>query len=140
VNRRDAENAPSGFGVAEVTIEHDVIGELGLDKIPFSGRILMGLSDRGGEAPYPRTKAVMPNGRVYDLQTSIVKLEALGLVDAFMPGIVTAHFDFARALLRLTDKGRNVVAEMKQTAYKVGPVKNISVGQAIEDGKKALES
>jgi hypothetical protein len=140
MNRREAERAPSGFGVAEVTIEHDVIGELGLDAIPFSGRILMGLSDRGGEAPYPRTKLVMPDGRVYNLQRSIEKLEALGLVEGFMPGVLTASLDFSRALLRLTDKGRNVVAEMQQTRYKVGPVRSISVEQAIEDGKKILQT
>ena len=137
MNRREAENAPSGFGVAEVTIEHDVIGELGLDRIPFSGRILMGLADRGGEAPYPRTKVVMPSGAVIEPQRSIEQLEGLGLVDAFMPGVLTAEMDFSRALLRLTDKGKNVVEEMKQTRYKVGAVKSISIGQAIADGEKA---
>ena len=136
MNQRDALKQPSGFGVAEVTIEHDVIAELGLDRIPFSGRILQGLADRGGEAPYPRTKVVMPDGRVVQLQTSIEALEKLGLVEAFTPAIATPATDFAAAMLRLTDKGKNVVTEMAKTRIKVGAVKDLSIEQVIDEAPK----
>jgi hypothetical protein len=133
------EHAPSGFGVAEVTIENDVDHELGLDKIPFSMRIMMGLAQRGGEAPYPRTKVVMPNGTILELQHSIEKLESLGLVEAFTPGVLVAKHDFAAAMLRLTDKGKTVCAAYENKKIKVGAVKNIPIGQVIADAKKALQ-
>lgn len=140
MNPRDALKAPSGFGVAEVTIENDVDHELGLDQIPFSMRILLGLATRSGEAPFPRTKIVMPDGRIHDLVHSIQKLAELGLVEAFTPGVLLASHDFAAAMLRLTDKGKNVVARFEQKRIKVGAVKHISVEQAIEDGKKTIDA
>jgi hypothetical protein len=147
VNRREIEAQPSGFGVAQVTVENAVDVELGLDKIPLAMETLVSLAGRGGVAPFPKTKfhTKRPHPMtgvltdcVVDLLPMIQKLEGLGLIQAEIPNLASAEHGYANALLRLTDKGRNVVEAYSHKRIRVGEVKNITVGQAIEDGKAAI--
>lgn len=146
-NRRDIEALPSGFGVAKVTIENDVAAELGLDKIPLAMETLTGLAGRGGVAPFPHTRfhtkrphpmtGIMTDC-VVDLMPMVEKLEALGLIQRERAVVATAEHGFVDMLLKLTDKGRNVVDAYAMKRIRVGEVKDVSIGQVIEDGKAAI--
>lgn len=128
----------SGFGVADVTIDHAVDAEIGLDRIFLGVQILTSLAGRGGEAPFPNTRFQRADGTIGDLLPSIQQLKRLGLVEARLPLVHTAQHGYAQALIRLTDRGHNVCAELAHKRIRVGTIREVPIGQVLADGEAEL--
>ncbi len=105
-------------GVATLTIENDVAGELKLS--PPAIRLLYRLVERGGEAPF--SWEGIPNEQ-REMIADLIVAEIVKEVE-YVTHALEVH---GKLKLRLTDKGRNVIELHSKRRIVASAVKSIEV-------------
>jgi hypothetical protein len=133
-----ASSAP--FGVVEIKSEHDVATELALS--PPKCRMLESIAAASGEVPFSwddfaRRRAMAKT--LVEAQTIDDAREAV--VDLINDGYLREREyhtsgGYLRSVLRLTDKGRSVVAELEKYKLTPGTMKPISRDELVEIKKE----
>lgn len=106
---------PATIGIVDLKITNDVAGELNLTLPMF--KVLDMLAKAGGELPFAWDK-ILPASREL-------------LADMIDAGLVLDHPIIGRradeCLLRMTDKGRNVLDKHRQSKVVAGDVKPVEI-------------
>jgi hypothetical protein len=137
-----AMGTPSPFGAVTIKATHDVASELKLS--PPKCNILRGLAKVGGEAPFSwddfkvrksNAKTLLEHQAIDDAENAVVDL----INDSYIREreYVTAGSRVVRGTIRLTDKGRNVVAELERFALVASPVRPMSGEEIAHEMLKA---
>lgn len=134
--------AHSPFGAVTIKAEHDVAGELKLS--PPQCQILRSLAKSGGEAPFSwddfrlrreAAKTLLERQSIDDAENAVVDL----INGSYLREreYMTAGSRVVRGTIRLTDKGRNVVAELDRFTLTASAVKSMSGEEIAHEMLKA---
>lgn len=127
------------FGVVNLRAEHDVAAELALS--PPKCKMLEDLAAKGGEAPFSwDTFAQRRAGAKTLLEAQTIDDAREAVVDLINAGYVrereyASAGGYVRLVLRLTDKGRSVVAELSKfrlAPESVKPISNDEIKEALK--------
>lgn len=133
---------PSPFGAVTIKAAHDVAGELKLS--PPKCQILRNLAKVGGEAAFSwddfkirkaAAKTLVERQAVDDAESAIVDLINDGHLRE--REYVTAGSRVVRGTVRLTDRGRNVVAELERFTLTASAVQPMSGEEIAHEMMKA---
>ena len=132
----------SPFGAVTIKAEHDVASELKLS--PPQCQILHNLARVGGEAPFSwddfrlrkaAAKTLLERQSIDDAENAVVDL----INGSYLREreYMTAGSRVVRGTIRLTDKGRNVVAELDRFTLTASAVKPMSGEEIAHEMLKA---
>jgi hypothetical protein len=117
----------AGGGVIDLTVRNDVEAELGLAKRPGAMSTLEFIADHGGEVGW-NWEHTIRNGKVEPLNPATRELVAdlicMQLVEE-IEYVTSALQVNGRLTLKLTSKGRNVVAKHRQRKVVASEVKPV---------------
>lgn len=133
---------PAPFGAVNIRAEHDVAGELQLS--PPKCHILESLAKVGGEMPFSwddfvtrkaGAKTLIERQAIDDAENAIVDLINANYIHE--REYMSAANRVVRGTIRLTDKGRNVVAELAKFKLVADPVKQMTGEEIAHEMLKA---
>lgn len=127
------------FGVVEIKATHDVAGELRLS--PPTCKMLSFIAEHGGEVPFTWDSFAQKKLAAKTLiEAQAIDQSRDMVVDLINAGYVREREYVAgsnvRLTLRLTDKGRNVVAELDQFKLVSTPVQSVTREEFFQEIKK----
>jgi len=129
-------SASSGIGVVDLTVENDVEAELALHKIPGAMGTLEIIANQGGEVGWSWDWAIDPETRIQRPVSEATKrvITALINMELVREREHVTHAGQAsgtgKLTLRLTDKGRNVVAKHRTRKVVAKDARILSVEEA----------